>query len=66
MTLPTAIDRVRKQPDKIATLKYDFIRLYSHHQQNYGGSNDKQGKIYQQYSAGIKRMQAMVMVQDLP
>ena len=62
MTLPTAIDRAKKQPAKIATPKKYFIRLYFYYQQKYGGSNDKQGKIYQQYSAEIKRTQAMAMV----
>ena len=32
-----AIDRVGKQPDKIATPKKYFIRLYFYHQQKYGG-----------------------------
>lgn len=32
MTLPTAIDRAKKQPDKIATLKKYFIRLCFYHQ----------------------------------
>ena len=41
MTLPTAIDRAKKQPDKIATLKKYFIRLYFYHQHDYGGNNDE-------------------------
>ena len=37
MTLPTAIDRAKKQPAKIATPKKYFIRLYFYYQQKYGG-----------------------------
>ena len=41
MTLPTAIDRAKKQPDKIATLKKYFIRLCFYHHYDYGGNNDE-------------------------
>lgn len=41
MTLPTAIDRAKKQPAKIATPKKYFIRLYFYHQHDYGGNNDE-------------------------
>ena len=37
MTLPTAIDRAKEQPGKIATLKKHFIRLHFYHQHDYGG-----------------------------
>ena len=41
MTLFTAIDRAKKQPDKIVTLKKYFIRLYFYNQYDYGGNNDE-------------------------
>lgn len=46
MTLPTAIDRAWKQPDKIATLKNILSGCISIINKNMEVKNDKQRKIY--------------------
>ncbi|EIC96935.1 hypothetical protein HMPREF9970_1152 [Lachnoanaerobaculum saburreum F0468] len=46
MTLPTAIDRAKKQPDKIATLKNILSGCTSIINKNMEVKNDKQRKIY--------------------
>ena len=46
MTLPTAIDRAGKQPDKIATLKKILSGCTSIINKNMEVKNDKQRKIY--------------------
>lgn len=46
MTLSTAIDRAKKQPDKIATLKNILLDCTSIINKNMEVKNDKQRKIY--------------------